>query len=72
MINSIVRRLKAGPKVTNNGLNDQDSIRDLCTRSLSTAPRRYGFTVHQVSVLIRLERDSNRLFHYSVEIWNAW
>jgi hypothetical protein len=72
MKNSIVRRLKVGPKVTNNGLNYQDSILDLCTHSLITAPRRDGFTVHQASVLIRLERDSNRSFHYSVEIWNAW
>jgi hypothetical protein len=63
---------KAGPKVANYGLNDQDSILDLCTHSLITAPRRNVSTVHQASVLIRLERDSSHSSHYSVEIWNAW
>ena len=62
---------KVGPKVTNYGLNDQDSILDLCTHSLITAPARDGSTVQQASVLIRLERDSNHSSHYSVEIWNA-
>jgi hypothetical protein len=63
---------KVGPKVTNYGLNDQDSILDLSTHSLITAPGRDGSTVHQTSVLIRPERDSKPSSHYSVEIWNAW
>lgn len=62
---------KVGPKVTNYELNDQDSNLDLCTHSLTTAPCRDGSTVHQASVLIRLERDSNHPSHYGVEIWNA-
>jgi len=61
-----------GPKVTNYRLNDQDSILDLCTHSLITAPGRDGSTVHQASGLISLERDSNHSPHYSVQIWNAW
>ena len=63
---------KVGPKVINYGLNDQDSILNLCVNSLITAPGRDGSTLHQSSVLIRLERDSIHLSHYSVEIWNAW
>lgn len=62
---------KVRPKATNYGLDDQDSILDLCIHSLITAPGRDGCTVHQASVLIRLERDSKHSSHYSVEIWNA-
>ena len=62
---------KVGSKVTHYGLNDQDSILDLCTHSLITVPCRDGSTAHQ-AVLIGLERDYKHSSKYSVEIWNAW
>ena len=51
MKNSIATLFKVGPKVTDCGLNDQDSTLLICTHSLITVPGRDVSTVHQASVL---------------------